>query len=81
MICSTITFNIQHETQTLSNKYYCVNNKPIHHTCIVIGNIPHVDHNQDALSDEDIPDNRSFIHRRYHNCARNIHESERFQRM
>lgn len=81
MICSTITFNIQHETQTLSNKYYCVNNKPIHHTCIVIGNIPHVDHNQDALSDEDIPDNRSFIHRRYHNCARNFHESERFQRM
>ncbi|XP_028086185.1 uncharacterized protein LOC114287102 [Camellia sinensis] len=46
-----------------------------------IGNIPHVDHNQDALSDEDIPDNRSFIHRRYHNCARNFHESERFQRM
>ncbi|XP_028104090.1 uncharacterized protein LOC114303137 [Camellia sinensis] len=45
------------------------------------GNIPHVDHNQDALSDEDIPNNRSFIHRRYHNCARNFHESERFQRM
>ncbi|XP_028094699.1 uncharacterized protein LOC114294746 [Camellia sinensis] len=37
--------------------------------------------NQDALSDEDIPDNRSFIHRRYHNCARNFHESERFPRM
>ncbi|XP_028125521.1 uncharacterized protein LOC114322422 [Camellia sinensis] len=45
------------------------------------GNIPHVDHNQDAFSDEDIPDNRSFIHRSYHNCARNFHESERFQRM
>ncbi|XP_028092146.1 uncharacterized protein LOC114292392 [Camellia sinensis] len=42
---------------------------------------PYVEHNQDALSDEDIPDNRSFIHRRYHNCARNFHESERFQRM
>ncbi|KAL7212474.1 hypothetical protein ACSBR2_015211 [Camellia fascicularis] len=45
------------------------------------GNIPHVDHNQDGLSDEDILDNRSFIHRRYHNCARNFHESERLQRM
>ncbi|KAL7169860.1 hypothetical protein ACSBR2_034825 [Camellia fascicularis] len=45
------------------------------------GNIPHVDHNPDALSDEDIPNNRSFIHRRYHNCERNFHESERFQTM
>ncbi|KAL7175402.1 hypothetical protein ACSBR2_029073 [Camellia fascicularis] len=45
------------------------------------GNIPHVDHNQGALSDEDILDNRSFIYRRYHNCARNSHESERFQRI
>ncbi|XP_028060082.1 uncharacterized protein LOC114263697 [Camellia sinensis] len=44
-------------------------------------NIPHVDHDQDAFSDEDIPDNRSFIHRSYHNCARNFHETERFQRM
>ncbi|KAL7246703.1 hypothetical protein ACSBR2_001750 [Camellia fascicularis] len=42
-------------------------------------NIPHTDHNHDDLSDEDVPDNRSFTHRRYYNCARNFHESEHYQ--